>query len=152
MHVSNTAENTASKQRGRPFEPGKSGNPKGRPKGSRNQATLLAEALLDGEAETLTRKLIKKAMDGDLNALRFCLERLVAPRRERRVAFELPRKIETAADAAKASSAVLTECSAGTLSPSEASQVMSLITSHVRVLETSEIESRIAALEKKNKP
>ncbi|MGB6419402.1 MAG: DUF5681 domain-containing protein, partial [Pseudolabrys sp.] len=36
------AENTAQKQRGRPFEPGKSGNPKGRPKGSRNQATLLA--------------------------------------------------------------------------------------------------------------
>ena len=53
------AENTAAKQRGRPFEPGKSGNPKGKPKGSRNQATLLAEALLDGEAEAITRKVIK---------------------------------------------------------------------------------------------
>ena len=31
--------------RGRPFEPGQSGNPKGRPKGSRNTVTLLSEAL-----------------------------------------------------------------------------------------------------------
>ena len=41
--------------RGRPFEPG---NP-GRPKGSRNKATLAAEALLDGEAEALTHKAIE---------------------------------------------------------------------------------------------
>lgn len=102
MQGSDAAENTAQKQRGRPFEPGKSGNPKGRPKGSRNQATLLAEALLDGEAETLTRAIIKKALDGDLNALRFCVERLVPARREQRVTFDLPAKIDTAADAAKA--------------------------------------------------
>jgi hypothetical protein len=68
MPGSKPAENTARKQRGRPFEPGKSGNPKGRPKGSRNQATLLAEALLDGEAETLTRTMIEKASDGDTTA------------------------------------------------------------------------------------
>src|SRR5262249_4193060 len=73
------AENTAAKQRGRPFEPGKSGNPKGRPKGSRNQATLLAEALLDGEAEAITRKVINAALEGDTTALRLYLERLLAP-------------------------------------------------------------------------
>src|SRR5947209_8249460 len=31
------ADNTAKKQRGRPYEPGQSGNPAGRPKGSRNK-------------------------------------------------------------------------------------------------------------------
>jgi hypothetical protein len=31
------ADNTAKKQRGRPFEPGRSGNPAGRPRGSRNK-------------------------------------------------------------------------------------------------------------------
>jgi len=152
MHGSKPAENTAQKQRGRPFEPGKSGNPKGRPKGSRNQATLLAEALLDGEAETLTRKMIEKGSGGDTNALRFCLERLVPARREQRVTFDLPSKIETAADAAKASSAVLTECAAGNLSPNEAATIMALISSHVRVLEVAEIEGRLAALETKVKP
>lgn len=38
------AEATAGKQRGIPFEPGKSGNPLGRPKGSRNK---LGEAFLE---------------------------------------------------------------------------------------------------------
>jgi len=41
--------------RGRPFRPGVSGNPKGRPKGARNKASLLAEALRGGEAEVLSR-------------------------------------------------------------------------------------------------
>ena len=71
------AENTAPKQRGRPFEPGKSGNPIGRPKGARNQATLLAESLLEGEVEAITRKLINRALEGDTTALRLCLERRV---------------------------------------------------------------------------
>ena len=45
------AENTAKKQRGRPYKAGRSGNPEGRPRGSRNKATMAVEALLDGEAK-----------------------------------------------------------------------------------------------------
>jgi len=146
------AENTAPKQRGRPFEPGRSGNPNGRPKGSRNQATLLAESLLEGEVEAVICKVIEKAKEGDMTALRLCLDRLLAPRRERRVAFELPAKIETAADAARASSAVLAECAAGNLSPSEASEIQALISSHVRVLEVAALEARLATLENRVKP
>ena len=51
------------------FVPGKSGNPKSRPKGSKNKVTLLAQKLLDGEAESLTRKCIELALDGNLTAL-----------------------------------------------------------------------------------
>src|SRR5262249_25441724 len=144
------AQNTAEKQRGRPFEPGRSGNPSGRPKGARNKTTLAVEALLDGEAEAITRKLTEKALQGDTTALRLCLERLVPARRDRVVAFDMP-KIETAADAAKSSSAVLEACAAGILSPGEAGQIMQLISVHVRALETTEIEMRLAALEKARK-
>jgi len=144
------AENTAPKQRGRPFERGKSGNPKGRPKGARNRTTALVEALLDGEAEEIVRKVVNKALEGDTAALRLCLERILAPKRERRVAFELP-TIASATDAANASSVVLAECAAGTLSPSEASEIMALISSHVRVLEVGEIEARVVALERGSK-
>ncbi len=45
------AEQSAQKQRGRPFEPGQSGNPNGRPKGARNRVTRAVEALIDGEGE-----------------------------------------------------------------------------------------------------
>lgn len=48
------------------FQPGQSGNPAGKPKGSRNKATLAAETLLDGEAETITRKVIELAKPGDI--------------------------------------------------------------------------------------
>jgi hypothetical protein len=51
-------ENTAKKQRGRPFKAGRSGNPEGRPRGSRNKATMAVEALLDGEANAIARKAV----------------------------------------------------------------------------------------------
>ena len=148
MDNKDDAENTARIQRGRPFEPGKSGNPQGRPKGARNRATIIAEALLDGEAEAITRKLLDKAMEGDTTALRLCLERLLAPRRERPVEFQLPAKIETLADVVKASSLVLAACAAGNRTPSDASEIRNVISSHTRLVEMAEIEARVTALEK----
>ena len=41
------------------FRPGKSGNPSGKPKGTRNKTTLAIEHLLDGEAQAITRKAIE---------------------------------------------------------------------------------------------
>jgi hypothetical protein len=45
--------------------------------------TLAVEALLDGEAETITRKAIELAKEGDLTALRLCLDRIAPPRKDR---------------------------------------------------------------------
>jgi hypothetical protein len=145
------AEDTAQKQRGRPFEPGSSGNPHGRPKGSRNKTTTALEALLDGEAAAITRKAIEKALEGDIAALRLCVDRVLPARRDRPVAFELP-KIETAADASEASSAVLGACAEGTLSTREAAEVMALIATHCKTLELTDIEARLTALEKRLQP
>src|SRR3954454_9098910 len=98
--------NSAGEQRGRPFKKGQSGNPAGKPKGARHRATQAVDALLDGEAETLTRKAIELAKSGDTVAMRLCMDRLCPPRRDRPVMFSLP-KIETAADAKAASAAIL---------------------------------------------
>src|SRR5271163_1986686 len=81
---------TAKRARGRPFPKGQSGNPAGRPRGSSNRATRAAEILLDSEAAALTRKAVELALAGDPAALRLCLDRTVAPRRERAVELAFP--------------------------------------------------------------
>ena len=61
--------NSAGEQRGRPFKKGQSGNPAGKPKGLRNKRTLDLEALLDGEAQAITRKAVEMAKAGDTVAM-----------------------------------------------------------------------------------
>jgi hypothetical protein len=64
----------------KPFRPGQSGNPKGRPKGSRNRNTIIMEWLEapseDGEpnVDTMTKAIIKKAIGGDVPAFRELLD------------------------------------------------------------------------------
>src|SRR5260370_33248870 len=84
------ANKTAGKRRGPPCVRGESGNPAGRPMGARHKATVAAEALLDGEAEALTRKAVEMALAGDGTALRLCLDRILPPRRERPVRVTTP--------------------------------------------------------------
>ncbi len=128
--------------RGRPFE---KGNP-GRPRGARHRATLAAEALFDGEAEALTRKAIEQALAGDTVALRLCLDRILPPRKERPLRLALP-TLASAADATAALAAVTTAVAAGEITPGEAADLNSVVAGFVKALETSEIEARIAALE-----
>ena len=127
-------ESTGRKQRGRPFAPGQSGNPAGRPKGARNRATVAAEALLEGEAEALTRKAVELALAGDVTALRLCLERVVPPRKDRAVAFDLPAVVVKADDAAQALGAVLAAVADGTITPSEAVALAGLIEAQRRAI------------------
>ncbi|MGA2988794.1 MAG: DUF5681 domain-containing protein [Terriglobia bacterium] len=72
------------------FQKNTSGNPSGRPVGSRNRATLLAEQLLEGEAPQLIRKAFELANNGDVHALRLCLSRVYPIPKERCIDLELP--------------------------------------------------------------
>lgn len=144
--MSDGAETTKTQQRGRPFEPGQSGNPAGRPKGSRHKATLAIEALLEGEAEGLTRKAIEMALAGDNVAIRLCLDRIAPARKDRHVTFDLP-PVKTAADAVAASGALMAAVSAGDLTPSEAAEVSKILDIHVKTLEAAEFEARLSKLE-----
>jgi uncharacterized protein DUF5681 len=69
------------------FKKGQSGNPEGRPPGSRNKATLLIEQLLDNDAKSIVEKAIELAKAGDGTALRLCLDRIVPARKDRHIAF-----------------------------------------------------------------
>ncbi|MEH6552404.1 MAG: DUF5681 domain-containing protein [Pseudomonadales bacterium] len=65
------------------FKKGESGNPQGRPVGTRNKTTLAALSLIEGEGEQLARKAVELALDGDLPALKLCMDRLLPPAKER---------------------------------------------------------------------
>ena len=121
------------------------GNP-GKPRGTRHKATQAVLALLDGEAEALTRQAVTMALGGDGAALRLCLERIAPPRRDAPVTFELP-PMQSASDAAKAAGAVLEAVAMGDLTPTEGAHIMGLVETYRRTLETSELEARVAALE-----
>jgi hypothetical protein len=143
-----SAEITTGKQRGRPFQKGCSGNPQGRPPGTRSAATVLAEQLLDGEAEEIIRKIIRKAKQGDIIALRLCLERILAPRRDRPVHFTIP-TLSSANDAIKAMAAVTAAVASGELTPTEAAELSRVVDGYVKTLEASEIERRLRILEER---
>jgi Family of unknown function (DUF5681) len=130
------------------FQPGQSGNPGGRPKGSRNKATLALENLLDGQAEALTQKAIELALGGDIPALRLCLDRILPPRKDRPVTFEMP-AINGAEDAKAATAALLAAVSVGSLTPSEASEVGKLIDAYVKAIEVTELLARLEKLEQR---
>lgn len=139
-------ETPPTKGRGRSFPKGVSGNPSGRPKGSRNREILAAEALLEGQAEAITQKVIDAALAGDLSAARMCLDRILPIRRERRVSFELP-PIQSAEDVVNAIDAIAAALAAGELSPAEAAQVANLVGWRAKAIEVFELEERIKLLQ-----
>jgi len=129
------------------FTTGQSGNPQGRPKGALNKATLATQALLDGEAEVLTRKAVELAKEGHPVALRLCLERLLPPRKDRPINFSLPR-ITGAAELPKALGAILEAVARGEITPGEGQALTAMVEAFRKGLETTDLEARVTALEK----
>jgi len=131
-----------------PFQPGQSGNPAGRPRGSRNKKTIVLEALVDGEAEAVMQKLITLAKMGHDGAMRLCVERMMPPRRERPVPLPLPR-IETDADARQAAADVIEALAEGEVTPKEAERVLRTIAGAAVILQSSEVAARLSRIEQR---
>jgi hypothetical protein len=142
------AENSAGKQRGAPFQKGKSGNPNGKPKGTRHRITVLAEKLMQDDAKDIVRAVLEAAKGGDMTAARLILERIAPVRKGRPVYFDLP-PAQTAADIAAAMAALTTAMASGDLTPDEAATVASVLEIRRQSLETGEHELRLRAVEEK---
>jgi hypothetical protein len=136
-------------ERGR-FPRGVSGNPAGRPLGARNAATQLAEALLDGEAEALVRKVVERALEGDAAMLKLAVERIV-PRRARTQPFVLP-ELNSAADFAPAMQAIARAAADGAITALDAAELARMVDIALRAVEVGEFDRRLAALERQVEP
>src|SRR4029453_2175124 len=125
------------------FEPGQSGNPEGRPKGIRDRRSELRGLLLK-EAPELIAKVIEKAKEGDTTALRICMERIVPPVKAKDDPITIAGLSQSLADNSRL---VVKALSEGELTPDEAATVLQALAAQVRIIETEEVEKRLAALE-----
>ena len=131
---------------GRPFIKGLSGNPAGKRPGTRNRATIIAEEMLDCETRPLLRGAIDDAKGGDGVMTRFCIGRILPPRRERPVRFDLP-PIKSAADLNAAMQAITGAVAQGELTIGEAWELSQIIDTFIRAIDASEFASQLARLE-----
>lgn len=125
---------------------GTSGNPSGRPPGSRNKATLIIEQLLEDESEQLARKLINLAKEGDIAALRLCIDRLAPVPKERNIHLDLLPG-HTAEELAANSQRVLTAIGQGWITPGEGQALSQILQDQSRALELVELDRRIKEVE-----
>lgn len=127
------------------FRPGVSGNPAGRPKGKQNRRTALKE-LLDPHADKLVEKAVQLALDGDVTALRLCLERIIPPVKAKDDTVivsdmngSLSEKAETVANA----------MAMGRLTPDQGQRFLSGLAMVSRVREVDELAKRVEMLEER---
>lgn len=130
------------------FQPGRSGNPNGRPVGSRHEALRALDSIGAENARGVMQAVVDAAKAGDMRAAEILLSRLWPARKGRPVTLDMP-PIRTAADVAAALAEVSAEMSAGNITPEEAGAVAAVLETQRRAIETEDLERRIAALEGK---
>jgi hypothetical protein len=110
---------------GRPFKPGQSGNPKGRPKGALGWKARAAKALLAEDVTEIMKVAIGMAKNGDPDMIKLCLS-LGIPRGEEPVSVDIP-ALETPDDCRVAIGRVVEETLAGEITPGEGKKLVELI-------------------------
>ena len=132
--------------RGRPFQPGQSGNPNGGQPGRRHPAFAALDLIGQEGAEAVLRAVVTQAMDGDMRAADILLKRCWPERKGKPVRIDLP-PMNTAADLVPAMAKVATAVADGELSPDEGQAVAAMLDVQRRVIETRDLEARLKRIE-----
>jgi hypothetical protein len=128
-----------------PFKPGQSGNPAGKPKGTKHKSTLIREALARHLPEILG-KLIEQAKSGDTHAAKLLLERALAPLKSVDAPVAVPGP--GSGSVAALGGAVVARMLEGNLTPNEATALLAALAAQSKLVETDELTRRVEALEK----
>lgn len=129
------------------WQPGQSGNPKGRPVGSRNKKNVIAEEF-EKDGSAVARVVMDAALEGDMQAANMVLQRLSPPLRARaeKVTFELTPD----APLYQQANQVLASVAEGAIDPETGKMLIDCIQSVAGIRAVDELEARLIALEEKN--
>lgn len=128
------------------WQPGQSGNPKGRPVGSRNKKNVIAEEF-EKDGSEVARVVMNAALEGDMQAANMVLQRLSPPLRARaeKVTFELTPD----APLHEQANQVLASVAEGAIDPETGKMLIDCIQSVAGIRAVDELEKRLIALEEK---
>jgi len=127
------------------FAPGHAGHSPGRPQGSRNRATLALEARLTAKLDALGDKLVALALEGNVAALRMCIDRLAPRPRARPGEVEL-QAVDTPEDVGQALAEVIAALAAGDIEAGQAKGLAELLEARRKDLMQQENERETEAL------
>jgi hypothetical protein len=140
--------NSGRKQNSR-WRPGQSGNPAGKPPGTRNAVLRALDAIGEEGAQAALQAVVAAAGAGDLRAAELLLSRVWPARRGRPVTLpDLP-SLKSAADLPAALGAVAHSVASGEVTPEEGAALAAVLEGQRRAIEMAEIEGRISALERR---
>jgi len=136
------------------FKKGQSGNPKGRTVGSRNQVNVMKDALksynqLNGidATEAIVHKIIDLALhEDDMGAAKLILERTAATVKPVSTAVQLPANMPK--DLFEKGERILELVASGEITSDIGKELLTSITMLLKVKEVTELDSRLAELEK----
>ena len=129
------------------FQKGTSGNPSGRPKGTIDKRALL-RLMLEPHAIELIATLVNQAREGNMQAMKLIIERIIPPARENPVELQLP-ELTDAEACSLAQAKIVMAVTNGQLMCSEANAISSLVENRRKALETYDLANRLSALEEK---
>lgn len=123
------------------FKPGESGNPAGRPVGSKDRRNEL-RGIFQSRSEELIDTAITLAISGDVQALRMCLDRICPPLRPQGE----PTVIPTTGTWTERAEQIYAAATAGGIAPDAADNLMSLLLAMAKVVDLDTVKTDIAAI------
>jgi hypothetical protein len=125
------------------FTKGQSGNPKGRPAGQTPGAKL--RKAIEAHSDDILNIVVESAKSGDMSACKMLLDRFCPSLKPISQMVSVPVMGSLSGQGNEIINAIMT----GKIAPDIGSQLISALTSQLKIIEFTELESRISALESK---